>query len=137
MAFGLLLGEIQQQCVAAVARQQQQRQQQGGELEAGEVRADGMPASGPSPVVSRGGPVLPAWDSGLTLEALEQLWGADSRWQRCPPSQRRKVFEERMAGVREAEAAAARAAYRALLKEAGLHAGSRWSRTKEAIRWVG
>ncbi|PSC72075.1 pre-mRNA-processing 40C isoform X1 [Micractinium conductrix] len=76
---------------------------------------------------------LLAWDSDVTLAALEPRWGSDPRWERCPPEVRKAALESRLAVLREAEQKARGDGYRSLLKEAGVRAESRWSRTKPDI----
>eukprot|EP00887_Chlorella_sp_A99_P005017 scaffold4.g5017.t1 len=120
-AFRRLLDEIQEQCLAAAeARAAAAAAGEGGEASA---------AAG----ADTGALDLPAWDERLSAEALEQLWGADPRWQRCAASQRRQLIEERLQLLRAAVAAARRAAFQELLREARVRADSRWSSIKERV----
>lgn len=93
---------------------------------------------------------LLAWDESLTLEQLEPRWGGDPRWERCAPDTRAAALEARLAPLRAATRKRREADYRALLRERGVGAGSRWSRTKDDLagdpryralpredRWVG
>jgi hypothetical protein len=73
--------------------------------------ADGGEDTGAEP-----GEVMPA---GLgpesTLEQLAARWGGDLRWAAAPPELRRRLFEARIAALREAaaeQAAAAEAGFR-------------------------
>lgn len=76
---------------------------------------------------------LLAWDEGLTLDALEPRWGADPRWGRCAPDARAAALEARLAPLRAAARRRREAEYRALLRERGVGAGARWSRTKDDL----
>ena len=79
------------------------------------------------------GQALPAWGAGLELEQLEARWGGDPRWQRCPAAQRQAALDRRLGSLRQAARKQQEADYRALLREHGVTAGSRWSRTKDDL----
>lgn len=79
------------------------------------------------------GQLLPAWDARLHLEDLQERWGEDPRWQRCPAEQRQVAFDQLLAPVRAAARKQHEADYRALLREAGVTGASRWSRTKDEL----
>lgn len=76
---------------------------------------------------------LLAWDESLTLEQLEPRWGSDPRWEACPADARAAALEARLAPLRAATRKRREADYRALLRERGVGAGARWSRTKEDL----
>ena len=67
----------------------------------------------------------------LTLQGLEARWGADPRWQRCTAQQRGGVLERWVAAARQVARQGLEAAYRALLRERGVTAATRWTRAQE------
>lgn len=78
-----------------------------------------------------GGP--PAWGPDLALEQLEAHWGSDPRWQRCTSEQRQAALDKQLAALRQAARKEQETAYRALLREHGVAASTRWSKTKDVL----
>lgn len=73
------------------------------------------------------------WGPDLMLAQLEGRWGSDPRWQHASAAQRAAALDQRVAALRAAARKQAEAEYRALLREHGVTASSRWSRTKDDL----
>ncbi|KAL4853106.1 Pre-mRNA-processing protein 40C [Chlorella vulgaris] len=104
-----------------------------GEAEAACGGGSGAPAAAGAAAGEEEGQLLPAWDERLQLEDLEGRWGSDPRWQRCTSEQRQAAFDARLTPLRQAARKQREGDYRALLREAGVKADSRWSRCRDEL----
>lgn len=94
-AFEQLLGEIQEACKPPPEEGEVPAAAAGGANGSAAGRGESGGGGG-----GKGAP-LPQWDGGLTLAQLEPHWGEDPRWQGCSAAVRQRLFDERMARLKE------------------------------------